>query len=168
MKWDNQTFKTEFKTVGAPQADSHTIMDDAQPVGLSSPGKRKYDESSLSYQDYGVTVSERELRGSDDSYWNAGPAHDPFAPNGSKQHEVIVGIDPSLGINPSLLTKHYDDTKAKQEMEERSGIPMLSGRPMSKEKAATIDEMDLDQVVEDANIREESAAVKRVGFADGM
>lgn len=138
--------------------EPQNIIDDAQPVGLSSPGKRKFHESSLYNQDYGVKVSERELRTSDGSSdWEGGPSNDNFAPNGGE--DLIVGID------PSLLTKSHDND-TKQEMQERNDIPMLAGRSLTKEKASTIDSMDLDQVVEDADVKEESAAVKRVGFVE--
>ncbi|KUJ11698.1 uncharacterized protein LY89DRAFT_786579 [Mollisia scopiformis] len=159
VKWENTNFKSEFRTVEDIQTDTQTIIDDSQPVGLSSPGKRKFHESSLYNQDYGVKISEREVRTSDGSPdWDAGPSNDSFAPNGKQ--EVIMGID------PSLLTKDHNDHEAGQEMQERSSMPMLSGRPLTKEKASTIDSMDLDQVVEDMNVKEESAAVKHVGFVE--
>lgn len=156
VKWDNSSFKGELKDASSPQIGNDNI----QVVGPSSPSKRKWHESSLNDQEnHGVQVSERELPG---ETWNgdAGPSsmNDTFAPNGNDNHEVVVGID------PSLLMK--DNQYSGQEMQERTGIPMLSGRPMSKEKEATIDSMDLDHVVEDTDVREESAAVKRVGFAD--
>jgi hypothetical protein len=73
------------------------------------------------------------------------------------EHEIIHGIDPTMLSN--------DDTPfSGQEMKERSGIPMLSSRA-GGEPVTTIDSMDLDQVVEDDNITEESAAVKNVGLA---
>lgn len=137
VKWDNSSFKKELTDAEAPQ----TVNDNSQA------------------ENHGVQVSERELP---NEAWNgdAGPSsmNDTFAPNGNDKHEVIVGID------PSLLMKN--DQYSGQEMQERTGIPMLSGRPMSKEKDATIDSMDLDHVVEDADVVGESAAVKRVGFAD--
>ncbi|CZR60074.1 uncharacterized protein PAC_09969 [Phialocephala subalpina] len=156
VKWDNSSFKKELTDAEAPQ----TVGASSQVVGPSSPSKRKWHESSLHDQEnHGVQVSERELPG---EIWNgdAGPSsmNDTFAPNGNDKHEVIVGID------PSLLMKQ--DNYSGQEMQERTGIPMLSGRPMGKEKEATIDSMDLDHVVEDADVVGESAAVKRVGFAD--
>jgi len=55
------------------------------------------------------------------------------------------------------------------EMQERSGIPMLATRSIGGSSVmgtSTIDSMDLDQVLQDENVREESAAVKRVGFVE--
>jgi hypothetical protein len=161
VKWENSNFKSEFKRVGDIPTETHTIIDDSQPVGLSSPGKRKFHESSLYNQDYGVKVSEREIQNSDGSTgWEAGPSNGTLSPHGSPKarNEVIVGID------PSLLTK--DPEAEMKEMQERSSIPMLTSRPLTKEKASTIDSMDLDQVVEDATVMEESSAVKHVGFVE--
>lgn len=72
-------------------------------------------------------------------------------------HEIIHGIDPSMLSN-------VDASFSGQEMQERSGIPMLSGRA-GGELVTTIDSMDLDQVMEDENMTEESAAVKNIGLA---
>ena len=73
------------------------------------------------------------------------------------EHEVIHGIDP-------IMLKDGDTPFSGQEMQERSGIPMLSSRA-GGEPATTIDSMDLDQVMEDEHTTEESAAVKNVGLA---
>jgi hypothetical protein len=72
-------------------------------------------------------------------------------------HEIIHGIDPSMLSN-------VDTPFSGQEMQERSSMPMLSGRA-GGELVTTIDSMDLDQVMEDENITEESAAVKNIGLA---
>ena len=66
-------------------------------------------------------------------------------------HEIIHGVDPNLLGND-------DSPFSGQEMQERSGIPMLSGRG----GASTIDSMDLDQVMEDEHTAGESAAVRSV------
>jgi hypothetical protein len=80
-------------------------------------------------------------------------------PTNGKQHDIIVGVDPSLIMK--------DNEGAGQEMKERGMMPMLSGRKMSMQQMGTIDSMDLDQVVvEDEHIAEESTAVKGVGFTD--
>lgn len=143
-------------SVSETPTTDHTIIDDSmtqtQPVGLSSPGKRKFHESSLYNQDHqaeGVLISEREVR-------NASPD--------VGRDEVIVGVDPSLVSKGGEVRGGGVQGK---EMEERTSMPMLS-RPLSKgeEKQGTIDIMDLDQVVEDADVKEESPAVKRVGFVE--
>lgn len=174
VKWENTNFRSEFRTVEDSPPDSQTIIDDSQPVGLSSPGKRKFHESSLYNQEYGVQISEREVRTSDgSSEWEAENSNNPFRSNGKE--EVLVGIDPSLltknpeDDNMGRESKSWDDwkdNKAIQEMQERTSMPMLSSRPLTKEKASTIDSMDLDQVVADDVVKEESAAVKHVGFLD--
>jgi hypothetical protein len=138
-------------------------MDDAQPVGLSSPGKRKYrgsDDESNQYQR--VNITEKELRGDEpnnvDSHLGNGGIMEDVVPTNGKQHEIIVGVDPSLIMK--------DNESMGQEMKERGGMPMLSGRKMSVAQMGTIDSMDLDQVVEDEHVAEESTAVKQVGFAE--
>lgn len=73
---------------------------------------------------------------------------------------MIIGKDPSMNAIP-------DGSNTGPEMQERSGARMLSSRPkMSVERLTTIDSMDLDQIVEDDNVAEESTAVKRVGFSE--
>ncbi len=138
--------------------------DGTLPVGLSSPGKRKFDESSLVNQDsnpYAPTnIAARELRnsGSDDVVGIAGSrqsVHQADEP-GSKSpdgHDVIMGVEP-----PTLETPPQT-----QEMQERGGMSMLSRGSMSQ--TSTLDSMDLDQIMEDDSVAGESAAVKRVGFA---
>ena len=75
---------------------------------------------------------------------------------GEIEPEVIHGVDPTLFGND-------DSPFSVQEMQERSGIPMLAGRAGGE--TSTIDSMDLDQVMEDENRTEESAAVKHVELA---
>jgi hypothetical protein len=171
VRFDNATFKAELatpeesQTVGWGDEPAESQIDSSQPVGLSSPGKRKYrgsDDESNQYQR--VNVTEKELRGNDDSAIvdgnldNGAGIMEDVVPTNGKQHEVIVGVDPSLIM--------MDNEDVGQEMEERGGMPMLSGRKMSVQQVGTIDNMDLDQVVEDEHIAEESTAVKRVGFAE--
>lgn len=76
-----------------------------------------------------------------------------------EEHEVIDGIDP--------MAMSDRDTMAKgQEMQERSGLPLISSRGGDEDASVTsIDNMDLDHVIEDDNTAEESAAVKNVGLA---
>jgi hypothetical protein len=173
VRFDNASFKVELtapeesQAVGWDTEESvDTQMDSSQSVGLSSPGKRKYrgsDDESNQYQR--VNVTETELRGSDESatvdghLGNGGGIMEDVVPTNGKQHDIIVGVDPSLIMK--------DNEGAGQEMKERGMMPMLSGRKMSMQQMGTIDSMDLDQVVvEDEHIAEESTAVKRVGFTD--
>lgn len=155
MGYDNQ---------GVP--DSQT--DDSQSIGLSSPGKRKYNSSDdelsmLEPNQYPrMNVTETELREEppsvDGGLMDAGIMEDVKTTNGHQAQDLIVGVDPSLIMK--------DGEGSGQEMKERGGMPMLSGRKMSQAQMNTIDSMDLDQVVEDEHIAEESTAVKRVGFVE--
>ena len=102
---------------------------------------------------------ERELRSPD--FEMDGPQHLANCVDESRtvtpcgdEPEVIHGVDPALLSN--------DDTPISgQEMQERSGMPMLSSRA-GDQSATTIDRMDLDQVVEDDNLTEASPAVQHV------
>jgi hypothetical protein len=159
--WDDTPKETDI--IGWDDEPANAQMDSSQPVGLSSPGKRKYrgsDDGTNQYQR--VNVTEKELSdGSgtvDGNLGNgAGIMEDVLLTNG-KQHEIIVGVDPSLIMK--------DSEGGGQEMKERGGMPMLSGRKMSVQQTSTIDIMDLEQVVEDEHVAEESTAVKQVGFAE--
>ena len=73
-----------------------------------------------------------------------------------KDHEIIVGVD------PNDLESNVQSSG--QEMQERSSMRMMAG--MSQEKSSTIDNMDLDEVMEDEHAAGESAAVKHVGFSE--
>jgi hypothetical protein len=104
-----------------------------------------------------VQIRERELNGSEmeDARFASQQQLDEsrtVTPGGYEpNHGVIHGVDPTL-------LGHDDSHLLGQEMQERSGIPMLSGRG----GAATIDSMDLDQVIEDEHTAAESAAVRSV------
>lgn len=131
-----------------------------------------------------MKVSEREIRNSDgSSERDVGPSNDalPALESPRQKDEVLIGIDPSLLSNDErddfeprtkVTTLSGEDSEAFEaewgEMEQRNSIPMLTNRirPQAKENTETIDSMDLDQVVEDANLKEESAAVKHVGFVE--
>lgn len=77
--------------------------------------------------------------------------------DGKENHEMIIGVDPNTYENPS----------PGQEMQERSGIRMLSARAGNgSENPKPIDIMDLDQIMEDENVAMESGAVRHVGFID--
>jgi hypothetical protein len=159
--WDDAPKETNI--IGWDDEPADAQKDSSQPVGLSSPGKRKYhgsDDETNQYQR--VNVTEKELRdGSatvDGNLGNGAGIMEDVLPTNGKQHEVIVGVDPSLIMK--------DPENAGQEMKERGGMPMLSGRKMSVQQMSTIDIMDLDQVVDDEHVAEESTAVKQVGFAE--
>jgi hypothetical protein len=153
---DNRFFKAEILEA---QPDCQTVDGDAPSVGISSPGKRKFDDLLLSQDpgsNGGVKISERELKSSDESGSIGTITHDV-----NEEHEVLIGVDPTAEVDPSEFTKNGSD---RQEMLERNGLPMLS-RPVSNTApSSTIDSMDLDQVVEDEIVSKESAAVTHVGF----
>ncbi len=159
--WDDTPKETDI--MGWDDEPAAAQMDSSQPVGLSSPGKRKYrgsDDGTNQYQ--GVNVTEKELSdGSgtvDGNLGNGAGIMEDVLPTTGKPHEIIVGVDPSLIMK--------DPEGAGQEMKERGGMPMLSGRKMSVQRMGTIDVMDLDQVVDDEHVAEESTAVKQVGLAE--
>jgi hypothetical protein len=156
VHFDNRYFKAEILE---NQPDSQTVDGDAPSVGISSPGKRKFDDLLLSQDpgsNGGVKVSEREVTLNDESGSSGTITHE--------EHEVLIGFDPTTtGVDPSELMKNGDE---KQEMQERNGLSLLS-RPVSNTApSSTIDSMDLDQVVEDENVSKESEAVKHVGFTN--
>jgi hypothetical protein len=73
--------------------------------------------------------------------------------------EVIMGVDPSL--------QQHDGGSSAQEMTELGGMRFgMMGSAAGNAKRSTIDNMDLDEVVEDQHVAEPSGAVKRVGFAE--
>jgi len=78
-------------------------------------------------------------------------------PPSSQSHEVLVGVDPSL-----LENTNFESPKPTQEMQERSGMPMLSRATSGPTNS--LDNMDL--IMEDDSVAGESPAVKRVGFAE--
>jgi hypothetical protein len=93
----------------------------------------------------GVNILEREVGG-------AGPEE------GARQEQprVILGIDPFVDGGSEVAPRG-------QEMQERKSMPMLSSRPKrSVEGRDPADSMDLDHIVQDHHVAEESGAVKRV------
>lgn len=146
VRFDNRTFQAEFQGSG----DSHTAAGDSPmgaedlPVGTSSPGKRKYGESSLVNQD-----------------------SNPYAPvniAARAVHNSMGSGDVTMGVDPA--NARGESPPAVREMQERSGMPMLSSQVSgSATKLSTLDSMDLDQVVEDDEVADDSAAVKHVGPA---
>ncbi|KAK2628508.1 hypothetical protein QTJ16_001611 [Diplocarpon rosae] len=175
VRFDNRTFRSEFQD----SEDSHTVdgdddsptVADTFPVG-SSPGKRKYDESSLVNQDFNphaqVNITARELRNDNGSNGSntellqqklSADVAQGSGSNVSEDLEVIMGvpIDDMVKETPPQT----------QEMQERNGMPLLSTRPQrSVTKPSTLDSMDIDQVTKDSEVARESDAVKRVGFAE--
>lgn len=194
VRWDNAAFKAEFPESQSEIDTQSPIQSlDSQSVsslgiGPSSPGKRKYDEEDpngrLSARRVGaistagptptVVVKERELRGSDESGSSNGSSSNTLQGLGgmsmtTEPEHTIIGVDPALMNNV--------------EMQERGGMSLL-GRAQAQSRVlgeatgtslgtglGTIDEMDmdmdLDQVVQrDADVMEESLAVKRVGFVE--
>jgi hypothetical protein len=125
-----------------------------------SPGKRKFDSSSGDSPESsrwgsgasirgenGVNILEREIGGSE-------PEEGSYV-GVNEQPEVILGIDPSMDGGSEVTFRG-------QEMQERRSLRMPSNRPQvsSTEARSTVDGMDLDHVVEDDHVAEESAAVK--------
>lgn len=167
---DNKLFRSELpKSQSDTEVQSPSAQSvDSSQVGTTSPGKRKYgDDDPTSSRPRRVTVTERELRASDWSDFDAVRAatENMTTSMGGDQGEMIIGVDPSLISLPT----YQESNQEMQEMTERpgGGIPMLGGRPAPTQgQFGTIDGMDLDRVIEDQDVREESAAVKRVGFVE--
>jgi hypothetical protein len=76
-----------------------------------------------------------------------------------RDNDIIMGVD------PSMLQKNRESSA--QEMKELGGMrfSMMAGAG-NNAKPSTIDNMDLDEVVEDQRVAEPSGAVKHVGFAE--
>jgi len=175
VRWDNAAFRAELPdSQSGTDTQSPIQADDSQSVtssgiGPSSPGKRKYGEedSGSRVNARRVNVTERELRGSDEtsSIDSAGTVtREMSSMLTGGETEMIIGVDPGL-----LDGEEEMKSGKEMEMQERSGIPMLATRSIrgsSVMGTSTIDSMDLDQVLQDENVREESAAVKRVGFVE--
>ncbi|CZT05976.1 uncharacterized protein RCO7_05199 [Rhynchosporium graminicola] len=173
VKFDNRSFKSEFQgseESGTVNGDYQNVAGDTLPVGLSSPGKRKYDESSLVNQDSNpyarVNVTARELRNNGEldalSTQQEPPPYsgvDGLAQQIPPDHEVIMGVDPS-----SIDDTGFETPPPPQEMQERSGMPMLSRATSGQDNPIPIDSMDL--IMDDDTVAGESAAVKHVGFVE--
>jgi hypothetical protein len=206
VRWDNAAFRAELpQSQSEIDTQSPIQTEDSQSftssqVGPSSPGKRKYLEedpitgrvvSARRGRAGSASVGEREVRGSNESLSVSGSSSVDSVGTVTRdiggmevdggEGEMIIGVDPTLldsSNSPPLYQGHGNvNGKAKElEMQERSGMPMVIGRPlvpstMVGASASTIDSMDmnmdLDQVIQrDENVREESAAVKRVGFVE--
>ena len=132
-----------------------------QTNSASSSPKRKAESSNESEksakssrwdQEGSVNVVEREVIDLDGP--RAASRSLAQSINGNESQEMAMSFNSSLPDEPSQG----------QEMQERSNLRMLSSR--AAEKPTTIDNMDLDQVMEDDHVAKESTAVKHVGFAD--
>ncbi|KIM94930.1 hypothetical protein OIDMADRAFT_184043 [Oidiodendron maius Zn] len=148
VRYDNALFKSEFSSDFASQI---------------SPGKRKFDSSSEDSPNSGrwgstgsvrgeggVNILEREIGGSEPEDGER---------RGSEQPEVIVGIDP-------FVDGGSEGSSRGQEMQERKSMRMLPSRARGGAEARNpIDNMDLDRVVEDSHVAEESGAVKNIGLS---
>jgi len=185
VRADNLAFSAEF-----PSNDLQS-----QITSPKSPGKRKFDGSSDDSQDgdiwnganqirrrNSIKATEIELRGSDESEPDWGGAHATAASQnkvsrledrsitsrGNEFNDVIMGVDPTQLVDTSMPNLiDVDNGSGGQEMQERSSLRMLSSQAKgSTSMMGTIDSMDLDEVMEDADNREESAAVKRIGFME--
>jgi hypothetical protein len=97
-----------------------------------------------------VNVLEREIGGSE---LEEGARH------GSEQPEVIIGIDP-------FVDGGSEGSSRGQEMQERKSMRMLPNRARDGAGVRNpMDNMDLDRVVEDSHVAEESGAVKSIGLS---
>lgn len=156
VRKDNVWFKHEFP------APNSAI---SSPKSPSSPSKRKTETTESSdeasqegrYRSF-AKISEED---GDESGIGAQSASSNLtqvvAPNGKQNHEMIMGIDPNL----------HENSSPGQEMQERSSMRMLSSRARDgAENPKPIDSMDLDQVMEDENIAQESGAVSHIGYLD--
>ena len=140
--------------------ESPTVTEDSpssSQVGPSSPGKRKFSEDDEpASRQRRINVTERELRDETGQVDHAAARAATEKMNigmtlNGNQDEMIIGIDPSLGGGRG---------EEMQEMVERSGAPILAApRPLARGPNQTIDSMDLDRVVEDQHVREESGGL---------
>lgn len=135
----------------------------SSPKSPTSPGKRKVESTESSdeaLQDFRYKGSSKSLEKEEgDADLEVGK-HDPShlaqpTVNGNRGLEMIEGVDPDLIEAPPIG----------QEMQERNSMRMLLTQN-GTEKTKPIDLMDMDQVMEDENVAQESGAVKRVGFVE--
>ncbi|KAG9244801.1 hypothetical protein BJ878DRAFT_541942 [Calycina marina] len=143
VQLDNAAFKAEFS------AD----VDSSPSPTPKSPGKRTYSE-----------------RDSDD---DISPLMRTISSHNSNKHPVVVSereVDEQETFEPfnsAYVTNGIDPAAVGgQEMQERSSTRGLMSPPQQGGQSGTIDSMDLDQMLEDDNVANESKAVRRVGFAD--
>jgi len=147
VRKDNALFKSEFPSSSSP------VSSPKSPKRKSN-GSISSDELEGGRYKSSVKVSEREVGDTDFEGAQAAASSlaQSLAQNGNG-NEILMGVDPN------------SDMSSGQEMQERSGMRMLSARPMDGAQKA-IDIMDMDQVMEDDAVAQESGAVKHVGFLD--
>lgn len=143
-----------------PRADDGQDEIGAATSSPKSPGKRKYESSEdESLKQNGINTGSPLRRGSSqkDTRSPTSLPHRSLTPPTTE--DVIIGIDP-------FQTQENEADSKGQEMMEKSSLrmSMLAGR--NEASKPINDSMDLDQVLQDADVREESAAVKRVGFVE--
>lgn len=148
-------------------------------IHVSSPGKRKFDEQSEDEsqdstsgrwsgpgpnRESSSSLLERELGGNGEASYDGARlasrslatrlSDDVDGSNNGTAKNIIVGMDPSLQNGRS------------QEMQERGNMGLSFIGKSNQVKSTTIDSMDLNDIMEDSHVAEESGAVKRVGFAE--
>jgi len=140
VREDNLAFKAELTTDGPDPVTSP-----------KSPSKRKYQDSPDESADW-VEWTGGSPKGGEDSV--------KVTETEVQGQDVIIGVDPTQLID-------VETQFTRQEMQERNSLRVLSTRPNgSIQRPATIDSMDMDQIMEDTDTRDESAAVKHVGFVE--
>jgi len=87
---------------------------------------------------------------------------------GSRENGLQDSVHTIDGVDPDESLSYRKEQERGQEMQERGGMPMLSGRRQSVvdsrggNESAVIDSMDLDSVIEDEHTAEQSAAVRNL------
>jgi hypothetical protein len=128
-----------------------------------SPGKRKFDSSSEESPESGRWASAGAVRGEAgvnvlETEVGGPEAEEGAHPRGSEDPEIIVGIDPFMEVGPEISFRG-------QEMQERKSMRMLPSRVRGNaETRDPMDNMDLDHVVEDSRVAEESGAVRHIAL----
>ncbi|RDW89601.1 hypothetical protein BP6252_01633 [Coleophoma cylindrospora] len=155
VRTDNLAFSNEFRNTNNGESET-----DATTSSPKSPGKRKYESSEdEALKQNGINTGSPLRRGNsrEDPRSTTSLPHRSLTPPTTE--DVIIGVDPFQNEENEANIKC-------QEMKEKSNLrmSMLAGR--SEASKSINDSMDLDQVLEDADVREESAAVKKVGFVE--
>jgi hypothetical protein len=147
VREDNIAFRKEFPP-------SETSIDSISSP--KSPPKRKYDQCSSS----GSTEAEEQYKTDSDKRIVASEAiaaSSALQGRLSQSGDVIMGVDPVTDGN----------APSGQEMQERSGNILLTHLVGNASKQSTAnDSMEINEIMNDEDIQKESAAVKRVGFAE--
>ncbi|KAL3425736.1 ubiquitin interaction motif protein [Phlyctema vagabunda] len=152
VRADNLAFSEEFPELEDPPAQS-----DSPLVDPKSPSKRKYQSSEEESLNSTKGISSLRRGSSTKSSDGATTLADRSVTPKPDEEGVIVGIDPFQVVNESGKG---------QEMKERGGMRMSMMAGATGGREVENHSMDIDQVLEDADSREESAAVKKVGFVE--